>query len=105
MKRSIFTRVITIVLVVAGSQLACSTPDRSGQLTVETQLEESLFDYILNSWEHIDAYLIDKTYGGWYNYATDTYPETVDQGKSHIWKTSYHNARGMLNCIKMLRMK
>ncbi len=55
------------------------------------------------SWEHIDTYLIDKTYGGWYNNATDTYPDNVDQGKSHIWKTSYHNARGMLNCIKMLR--
>ncbi|NOR33913.1 MAG: hypothetical protein GQ579_04450 [Bacteroidales bacterium] len=32
-----------------------------------------------------------------------TAKQLVDQGKSHIWKTSYHNARGMLNCIKMLR--
>jgi hypothetical protein len=47
MKRTVFTRVITIVLVVAGSLLA---------------------------WRH-------------------------------NWKTSYHNARGMLNCIKMLRTK
>ena len=77
-------------------------------LLMHTLYPEDPQDYytlFLNSWEHIDAYLIDKTYGGWYNNATDTYPETVDQGKSHIWKTSYHNARGMLNCIKMLRMK
>jgi mannobiose 2-epimerase len=57
----------------------------------------------LKSWEHINTYLIDKEYGGWYNYATDTYPETVDQLKSHIWKTTYHNVRGMVNCIHMLR--
>jgi cellobiose epimerase len=57
----------------------------------------------LKSWEHIDTYLIDKTYGGWYNNATDTYPATIDQLKSHIWKTTYHNTRGLLNCIRMLR--
>jgi mannobiose 2-epimerase len=61
------------------------------------------YDKFLKSWEHIDTYLIDKTYGGWYNNATDTYPDNVDQLKSHIWKTTYHNARGMLNCIRMLR--
>jgi mannobiose 2-epimerase len=69
---------------------------------VDTQLEESLFEYILNP---LYPLVIDDLKGGWYNNATDTYPETIDQGKSHIWKTSYHNARGMLNCIKMLRMK
>jgi mannobiose 2-epimerase len=61
------------------------------------------YNKFLKSWEHIDTYLIDKTYGGWYNNATDTDPETVDQLKSHIWKTTYHNTRGMLNCIRMLR--
>lgn len=61
------------------------------------------YDKFLKSWEHIDTYLIDKTYGGWYNNATDTYPDNVDQLKSHIWKTTYHNTRGMLNCIRMLR--
>jgi mannobiose 2-epimerase len=66
---------------------------------------QDYYTLFLKSWEHIDTCLIDKTYGGWYNNATDTYPETVEQGKSHIWKTSYHNARGMLNCIKMLQMK
>ena len=55
------------------------------------------------AWEHIDTYLIDKEYGGWYNSALDTDPESIDQPKSHIWKTTYHNTRGMINCIHMLR--
>jgi mannobiose 2-epimerase len=57
----------------------------------------------LKAWEHIDTYLIDKEFGGWYNHALDTYPESVTRDKSHIWKTTYHNARGMINCIHMLR--
>ena len=57
----------------------------------------------LEAWEHIDTYLIDKEYGGWYNAALDTSPESAMQGKSHIWKTTYHNTRGMISCIKMLR--
>lgn len=75
-------------------------------LLMHTLYPEDPQDYyalFLLSWEHIDNFLIDKTYGGWYNAATDTYPETVDQRKSHIWKTTYHNARGMLNCMHMLR--
>ncbi len=75
-------------------------------LLMHTLYPEDSRDYysiFLQSWDHIDNYLIDKTYGGWYNAATDTYPETVQQAKSHIWKTTYHNARGMLNSIRMLR--
>jgi mannobiose 2-epimerase len=75
-------------------------------LLMHTLYPEDPQDYyskFLLSWDHIDTYLIDKTYGGWYNNATDTYPETVDQQKSHIWKTTYHNARGMIHCIHMLR--
>jgi mannobiose 2-epimerase len=57
------------------------------------------------AWEHIDTYLIDKEYGGWYNAALDTDPESIDEPKSHIWKTTYHNTRGMIHCIDMLRGK
>ena len=75
-------------------------------LLMHTHYPDDPRDYyalFLKAWEHIDNYLIDKTYGGWYNAATDTYPETVDGSKSHIWKTTYHNARGMIHCIHMLR--
>ncbi len=77
-------------------------------LLMHTLYPEDPHDYynkFLKSWEHIDKYLIDKTYGGWYNNATDTWPENVDREKSHIWKTTYHNTRGMVNCIHMLRKK
>ncbi|MEE9463907.1 MAG: AGE family epimerase/isomerase [Bacteroidales bacterium] len=57
----------------------------------------------LKSWEHIDTYLIDKEYGGWFNHGLDTNPESMDRPKSHIWKTTYHNTRGMIRCIQMLR--
>ena len=57
----------------------------------------------LKSWEHIDTYLIDKEYGGWFNHALDTDPGTRRRPKSHIWKTTYHNTRGMIRCIQMLR--
>lgn len=59
----------------------------------------------LKSWNHIDTYLIDKEHGGWYNAALDTSPDSAPGAKSHIWKTTYHNSRGMLNCILMLRRK
>ncbi|MCK4853265.1 MAG: AGE family epimerase/isomerase [Bacteroidales bacterium] len=57
----------------------------------------------LKSWKYINNYLIDKEYGGWFNYGLDTYPESKKQHKSHIWKTTYHNSRGMIRCIQMLR--
>jgi len=57
----------------------------------------------LKAWEHIDSYLIDKEFGGWYNAALDTTPESKTADKSHIWKTTYHNTRGMISCIRMLR--
>jgi mannobiose 2-epimerase len=75
-------------------------------LLMHTLYPDDPHDYygkFLKSWEHIDTYLIDKTYGGWYNNALDTWPENIDQPKSHIWKTTYHNARGLVNCIHMLR--
>ena len=77
-------------------------------LLMHTLHPEDPRDYyalFLKSWEHIDLYLIDKTYGGWYNAALDTYPENREMAKSHIWKTTYHNARGMVNCIHLLRNK
>ncbi len=75
-------------------------------LLMHTLYPEDPADYFgkfRKAWEHIDRYLIDKEYGGWYNAALDTYPENQDQAKSHIWKTTYHNTRGMVHCIQRLR--
>ncbi len=54
-------------------------------------------------WQYTDSFLIDKKYGGWYNYGTDNYPANATQKKSHNWKATYHNVRSMVNCIEMLR--
>ena len=59
----------------------------------------------LKMWAHIDTYLIDKEFGGWYNSSLDTYPDNQEQSKSHMWKTTYHNSRGLVHCIEMLRSR
>ena len=61
------------------------------------------YSKFLQSWDHIDTYLIDKEFGGWFNQGMDTYPQNREQRKSHIWKTTYHNVRGMVRSIQMLR--
>lgn len=57
------------------------------------------FGKFLDLWEYTDEYLIDKKYGGWYNYGLDTYPENRFNKKSHNWKASYHNVRGMVRVV------
>jgi mannobiose 2-epimerase len=57
----------------------------------------------LATWEYIDNYLIDKEYGGWYSNGIDQDPEHKKGLKSSGWKTTYHNTRGMVHCIEMLR--
>ena len=55
------------------------------------------------TWSHIDAYLVDKEYGGWYSRGQDTNPGSEKGLKSHAWKTTYHNVRGLVNCVRQLR--
>ncbi|MFO7934591.1 MAG: AGE family epimerase/isomerase [Bacteroidales bacterium] len=77
-------------------------------LLMHTLYPEDPADYyglFLEMWEYIDRYLIDHTYGGWYNSGLDTYPGNRTQRKSHAWKTTYHNTRAMIHCIEMLKNK
>ncbi len=60
------------------------------------------FGKFLDLWEYTDEYLIDKKYGGWYNYGLDTYPENRFNKKSHNWKASYHNVRGMVRVVEAM---
>ncbi len=74
-------------------------------LLMHTLYPDDPADYyglFLEMWEYIDTYLIDHEYGGWYNAGLDADPESKERPKSHGWKTSYHNARGMVHCIEML---
>jgi mannobiose 2-epimerase len=63
---------------------------------------EGYKEKFLELWSYTDKYLIDKEYGGWYNYGLDNFPENRYHKKAHNWKASYHNVRAMLRCIEML---
>jgi mannobiose 2-epimerase len=61
------------------------------------------YTYFRGQWAYIDRYLIDHTHGGWYSSGLDTNPRSENGQKAHNWKTTYHNGRGMINCINRLR--
>ena len=65
--------------------------------------EMDYYGYFLKQWEFLKNYQIDHEYGGWYNGALDTNPKSKTANKAHPWKTTYHNSRGMMNCINILR--
>jgi mannobiose 2-epimerase len=71
--------------------------------TLHPDDETDYYGKFLATWDYIDNYLIDKEYGGWYSNGLDQSPDSQDQLKSHGWKTTYHNTRGMVHCIEMLR--
>ena len=54
-------------------------------------------------WDYIDKYIIDHTYGGWYDSGLDKDPEAKMRRKGHIWKGAYHNFRALDNCLKLLK--
>lgn len=64
--------------------------------------DKDYYGLFLQLWNYIDHYLIDKEYGGWYNYGLDNFPENRKQKKSHNWKASYHNVRAMVECVGRL---
>ncbi len=67
--------------------------------------EDSLnyYNYFLKQWSYINTNLIDHSNGGWYGQGLDKSPENRLSQKAHAWKTTYHNTRGMVNCINNLR--
>ena len=66
--------------------------------------EESRYDELFEKqWQYINTYLIDHTYGGWYDAGLDTSPEAEKRAKAQIWKVNYHNTRSLINVIKMMK--
>jgi mannobiose 2-epimerase len=61
------------------------------------------YDYFLKQWDYLNTYQIDHVHGGWYGGGLDKQPESKTANKAHAWKTTYHNSRGMVNCINTLR--
>ncbi|UCD62213.1 MAG: AGE family epimerase/isomerase [Flavobacteriaceae bacterium] len=60
------------------------------------------FELFEQQWNYINEYLIDHTYGGWYDEGLDSDPEAAQRAKAHVWKVNYHNIRSLINVIQML---
>ncbi len=65
--------------------------------------EERYFRHFEEQWKYINQYMIDEVNGGWYHEGLDTNPMAATHAKANIWKTSYHNARALMNVAQMLR--
>jgi mannobiose 2-epimerase len=61
------------------------------------------YDHFTLTWDYCKIYLIDSENGGWYRLGTNESPQSADGDKGGIWKGNYHNARSLMNCIKLLR--
>lgn len=60
-------------------------------------------EYFEEQWDYIEKYMMDKEFGGWYEWGLDTRPESKNALKGHIWKASYHNYRALKNVMSILR--
>jgi mannobiose 2-epimerase len=53
-------------------------------------------------WQYVQTYLIDHEHGDWYEEGLDNEPQRRIALKAHIWKTTYHNFRALMNCINRI---
>jgi mannobiose 2-epimerase len=61
------------------------------------------YDKFTQLWQYAKTYLIDHTYGDWYEGGIDKEPQRKTGLKGHIWKATYHHFRSLSNCVKRLR--
>ena len=64
--------------------------------------ENKYYKAFRKQWEYIIKYLVDHKYGGWFEEGLDNSPDKLKACKAYDWKINYHNARALMNCIKML---
>ena len=65
--------------------------------------ETKYYNAFLKQWKYIDRYMIDHKHGGWYEKGLDNDPEQADEPKAYDWKINYHNARALMNCLRILK--
>lgn len=63
------------------------------------------YDRFKQLWQYAKTYLIDHTYGDWYEEGLDKEPQRRTALKGHIWKGTYHTFRALSNCEKRLSGK
>ena len=56
-----------------------------------------------NLWSYTKTNFIDDEFGGWHEWGIDKTPESETALKGHIWKSTYHNFRALINCIDVLK--
>ena len=61
------------------------------------------FDKFRKLWKYTQTYLIDDTYGDWYEEGLDKEPQRKTALKGHIWKATYHQFRALMNCVDRLK--
>lgn len=61
------------------------------------------YEKFATTWDYCKNYLIDHENGGWYRVGFNEVPQIKGANKGDIWKGNYHNARSLINCIKILR--
>jgi mannobiose 2-epimerase len=54
-------------------------------------------------WDYCLRYQIDPANKGWYEWGIDYSPASADASKGHIWKTTYHNFRALVNIKEQLQ--
>ena len=64
--------------------------------------EKRYYELFLQLWEYIKKYLLDPEHGDWYWGSLEKEPHYKTEPKGTIWKGTYHTARALMNCIKML---
>lgn len=64
--------------------------------------EKKYYELFLQQWEYIKEYLIDSEHGDWFWGSLEKEPHYKTEPKGSIWKGTYHTARALMNCIKML---
>ena len=61
------------------------------------------FGKFKQQWNYVQTYMIDHVNGDWYEGGIDKEPQKKTALKGQIWKATYHNFRGLSNCVRMLR--
>ncbi len=80
-----------------GLNALCLMHSRFGKET------EQYLKVMLHLWSFIENHQIDPEHGGWYGYLTPDGSRVLDRGvKASEWKTAYHNARALMNVIRLL---
>ncbi len=65
--------------------------------------DEKYLDYVLNNWQFIQQYIIDKKRGEWFWGVNADHSIMEGQDKVGFWKCPYHNTRACMEIIKRIK--